>query len=175
VLSNVLVCFVIVIVLLSTCVGVLYFTYVFGECGSVNLLVWNSLWYWCYAGGGITHCCWSYYVCQISCYSHCCYVYGGTGVMPALLLYCSTASCVLCADGLSVCVRMGCRFVCGWVVGLCADGLSVCVRMGCRFVRGWVVGLCADGLSVSPFPIVKLGAGGFTVLSGTFRILPAFS
>jgi hypothetical protein len=27
--------------------------YVFGECGSMNLLVWNPLWYWCYAGGGI--------------------------------------------------------------------------------------------------------------------------
>jgi hypothetical protein len=34
----------------------------------------------------LSHCCWSYYVCRISCYLHCCYVFKGTGVMPALLL-----------------------------------------------------------------------------------------
>jgi hypothetical protein len=84
VFSNSLVCFVIVIALLSTCVGVLYSTYVFADCGSVDLLFGIP------CGIGIvlvvvlSHCCWSYYVCRISLYLHCCYVFGGTGVILTL-------------------------------------------------------------------------------------------
>jgi hypothetical protein len=66
--------------------------YVFADCGSVDLLFGIPCGIGIVLVVVISHCCWSYYVCRISRYLRSCYVFGGTGVLPLLLLCCSTAS-----------------------------------------------------------------------------------
>ena len=43
-----------------------------------------------------------------------------------------------------MCVRVGVRWVLGWVLGVCRVGVRVvrCVRVGVRCVLGWVLGGC---------------------------------